>query len=82
MLNSLKNGYTEITMYLYYNGLRYVSLLWIKAKFTSGFSLKSLNQNFLKYVMEYLIKLTDVGGRFNVCGMAIQINLVDYLLFN
>jgi len=28
MLNSLKNGYTEITMYLYYNVLHYVTLLW------------------------------------------------------
>jgi hypothetical protein len=55
---------------LFHNVLRYVTLLWVKARLILQlFFFFFLLKTFFKNVMEYAFYETTIGAKWNVCGM-------------
>tara|TARA_Y100000385_G_scaffold58181_1_gene55958 strand:- start:182 stop:448 length:267 start_codon:yes stop_codon:yes gene_type:complete len=63
-----KHYFTQ-TIHLYYNVLRYVTELWLKAKvITKASSKKFILKVSTTMLMEHVL-CDDLGGKHNVCGM-------------
>ena len=54
---------------MYYNVLRYVTLLWLKAKVVTSVSLKKLFSKVSSTMLMEHFLFDDVGVKHNVCGM-------------